>query len=95
MRSSAQASPTAQQRGSSCCPAARIGARRSAWVLAPMPMPAGAVLGPRAVEQRQQRGGVAFRVLDPKNGGHSDIGDRVLAALPFLLPLADGLPFGQ
>lgn len=61
-------------------------------------MPTAATVGPRCLGQQQhqrQRSSVVVRVLDPKNGGHSDIGDRVLAAVPFLLPLADGLPFAK
>lgn len=30
-----------------------------------------------------------------RNGGSADVADRVLASLPYLLPLLDGLRFGK
>lgn len=29
------------------------------------------------------------------NRGKDDFGDRILASIPFLLPLLDGLPYGE
>lgn len=38
---------------------------------------------------------VMTRSLFDNNKNGDDFGDRIIAAIPFLLPLLDGLPYGK
>jgi hypothetical protein len=49
-----------------------------------------------ATESTSARPVVVVRSLfDNNNKNGDDLGDRIIAALPFLLPLLDGLPYGK
>jgi hypothetical protein len=45
--------------------------------------------------QPSKRQAVRARVFNNGSGGKEDFGDRVVATIPYLLPLLDALPFGE